>query len=572
MDVVDKIKFPYCNSGHQYALDILEGKIVSCLYIKKACERYFSDLEKAKDPNNSYYFSWERAERYLKLVQKFKHVKGNWKNPCIVYEPWQNFTYMNIFGFILHSTNSRRFRTAYVEVARGNGKSAIASQTGLYMLSLENPKGNEVYSAATGRDQARIILDSSRAMARANPGFCEKTGTKVLAHKIVHDATESVFRALSSDSSTLDGLQPVCALIDELHSHKNRGVYDVIDSAMSKRNDSLMFMITTAGFDTTGIGYSQSQYAKRVAVGNIEDDSFFAIVFTIDKVNEEFGITEDDDPFDPEVWIKANPNYGVSVDPINFTSKAKKAKENPADRNNFLVKHLNIWTDSKDPYFNTVKWDACKIPNLSIQHYFDEKCFVGIDLASKIDLTSIAYIFKDGDKYSIFTDNYCPMETIKTSNNENYIKWMEHGWLTSTPGEAINYPKLHEEFLERSKDFRINAVHYDPWNATEFAQRLDVKRIETAEFRMNTGNFSEPMKRLDALIREGKIEHNGNELVRWCLGNVVAKMDANDNVYPRKESEELKIDPIISIIMALAGWINEEQGESVYESRGIRIL
>ena len=333
-----------------------------------------------------------------------------------------------------------------------------------------------------------------------------------------------------------------------------------------------MFMITTAGFDTTGIGYDVSQYAKKVALGEIEDDSYFSIIYTIDKKNEEYGILEDDDPFDENVWIKANPNMGVSVDPVNFTSKADKAKSNPSDRNNFLVKHLNIWTDAKDPFFNVIKWDDCADKTLDINDFAGKRCYVGIDLASKVDLTSIAYIFKEDDKFYIFSDNYCPEETVNDSRNQNYAKWKESGELMVTRGAAINYPLLEEAVISKSKQVKFLDVHYDPWNATEFAQRLSVKRIEMVEFRMSTANLSEPMKRLDALIREGKVVHNGSSLLRWCLGNVVAKYDSNDNVFPRKDSEELKIDPIVAMIMALAGWIQDEQNESVYKERGIIVL
>jgi len=558
-----KKKYPYCYDGHNYALEVVSGKRLACKQVVGACNRYLNDLKRAEDPNCDFYFDLDKAERFLRLAQKFKHVKGKWKNPCIVYESWQNFIFMNVFGFISKRTGSRRFRTCHIEVPRGNGKSAIASQVGLYMLALENPKGNEIYSAATGRDQARIILDSARAMARANKSYLKATGVRVLAHKLVHEKSESFFIALSADSNTLDGLQPACALIDELHSHKNRQVFDVIDSAMSKRRDSLLFVITTAGFNTSGIGYSQSVYCSKVCTGEVEDDSFFGIIWTID---------EGDDPYDEKVWEKANPNWGVSVDPINFEAKAKKAKENPSDQNNFKVKHLNIWTNSSSPFFNVDKWDLCVDKNLSLSDFKGEKCWVGIDLASKIDLTSFAYIFKRNNKYYFFTENFIPEQTILESKNDLYPKWVNSGAVIKTKGEAINYPYLEEVLFHRSREFKFQGVHYDPWNATELAQIMSGKRVEMIEFRMTTANLSEPMKKIDALIREGRFIHRDNGCERWCLGNVVAKQDANDNVFPRKDNDKLKIDPIVAGIMAMAGWVQDEENESVYEKRGILII
>lgn len=558
----DKESHPFCFKGYQYALDVREGKITSCVFIKGAVERFFKDIERAKHFENPFYFCPDRAERFLRLVQKFKHVKGHWENPYIILEPWQCFGFMNMYGFISRKTGSRRFRTSHWELARGNGKSANASQVGLYHLSLESPVGNEVYSAATKKDQAKIVLDSARLMAKGNKGFLKKTGTRVLAHSINHDSSGSIFKALSSDSDGLDGLQPACAVIDELHAHKTRLVYDAIDSAMSKRRDSLLFVITTAGFDTSGIGHSQSVYAKKVATGEVEDDSFFAFVFTLD---------EGDDIYDPANWPKANPNFGISVDPQNFASKAEKTKVSPEDKRNFLVKHLNLWINSMSPFFSMEKWDAQK-RDIKLQDFIGQPCWVAVDLASKCDLVSFSYIFKVNGEYQLFTENFIPKETVEQSDNNSYLKWVHNGELTQMEGAVINFPKLQDILYERSKMFKFKGCHFDPWSANEFAQRMINRGIDMIEFRMSTPNLSEPMKKIDAELRDNKLVHSGNSLERWCFSNVVAKRDANDNVFPRKENEKLKIDPAVASIMAMAGYVADEEKESVYEKRGIMVL
>ena len=444
--------------------------------------------------------------------------------------------------------------------------SAMASCTGLIYLNLvETVKGNKVYSCATKKEQARIVLDSSREMAKANESYTKKTGVEVFAHHIAHEASGSEFRALSSDSKSLDGLQPVLAIIDELHAHRDRAVFDVIDSAMSKRKDSYMFVITTAGFSLTGIGHSQSQYAKKVAIGEIDDDSFFSLVYTLD---------EEDDWKNPENWVKANPNWSVSVDPDSFKSKALKAMANPVDEINFKVKHLNLWQNALTQYFSVKLWDRLGNKELSLESFRGKKCFIGIDLASKVDLTAFAYIFKNEEtgKFSIITRSYCPEGTIQTSKNNSYSGWVKEGHLIQTPGQAINYIKLRKDFLQEVRSVKAQEIAYDPWNAVEFSQELSSERLEMVEYRMNTANFSEPMKRLEALIREGAIEHDGNPLVSWCLSNVVAKPDANDNVFPRKDHESMKIDVIVAILEALGLWIQHEENTSVYEGREIRIL
>jgi phage terminase large subunit-like protein len=324
----DKIEYPNVYRGHNYALDIIENKIVSCKYIKGACNRYVSDIEKGIYP-----FDADIAEKFLRLAQKFSHIKGEWSNPLVVYEPWQCWVFMNIYGFQDPRTGFRRFRTAYLEVARGNGKSVLASISGLYSLSLDNPKGNEVSCFATTSNQARIVLDSSRAMARGNKSFLKATGTEVLAHCIKHDRSNSIMRARSSDHGSLDGLNDALSIIDELHA-VSQSLYDVVVSGLKKRRDSLLLCITTAGFDVDGVGYAQSQYAKRVALGELEDDQTFSAVYTID---------EGDDIFDSSNWIKANPNFGISVDPIAFEATARKARELQSELDNFKTKNLNVW-------------------------------------------------------------------------------------------------------------------------------------------------------------------------------------------------------------------------------------
>jgi phage terminase large subunit-like protein len=551
----DPKKYPFCNSGHQYALDVVGGKIPNSKYIIGACLRYLEDLKKGEFP-----FDVDAAEKYLRLVQKFEHVKGEWEPKNIKYQPWQNFIFMNIMGFINPVTGKRRFRIAHIEISRGSGKSLLASQAALYFLSLDNPMGNEISCVATKVDQARIVLDSARAMAKKNQSFLRATGTRVLAHKIVHDSSNSFVRALSSDDKSLDGLNDILAIMDELHQ-MDRKLFEVISSGMSKRNDSLMLCITTAGFSTDSVGYSQSVYAKRVAVGEVKDEQLFSAVYCAE---------DSDDIFSEETWKKANPNYGVSVDDVTFRAKAQKAKEVPSDVANFKVKHLNIWLSESKAFFDINKWDLCADKDLRLEDFIGQRCIMGIDLASKIDLTSLAFVFKKDDTYYVFDKSFIPEDTVKQANNVLYDNCISRGQLISTKGEAIDYNQIEKVILDYSKMFKIVDINYDPWNAAALSQNLMKERLNMVEFRMNTANLSEPTKNLDVLIRKGQIRHNGSELLRWCMSNVVVKEDANGNIYPRKNNEKLKIDPVIAIIMALATWMQKEVVESVYEQRGIR--
>lgn len=558
MNPFHKRTHPNCYRGHQYALDVVAKKIVACRFVIAACERYLRDLE---NKEASFYFDKDAAEKYLRLVQKFEHVKGKWPSKNIIFEPWQCWVFMNIIGFKNKDTKFRRFRVAHLEESRGNGKSLLASLMVLYFLALDDPKGNMISCVATKTDQARIVLDDARNMAKKNPSFLNASGVKVLAHKITHDRSASVARALSNDHGGSDGLNDILIVCDELHA-MSREIFEVLSSGMSKRKDSLLLCITTAGSDVTSIGYFQSVFAKKVATEEVVDDSFFSAVYTLD----------DSDHWSEENnWIKANPNLGVSVDLDSLRAKAQKCLVSPNDIPNFSVKHLNRWQSELHSFFDLSAWDKCGDSNLKIQNFRNKEVRIGLDMASHVDIASLGYIFKEGGTYYLFDKSFLPEDTVKQKNNPFYEHAIADGSLMQTKGAAISYEMFKNILKEDSKNFRISEVNFDPWNSTQLAQEL-ADEISMVKFPMTTANLSEPMKRLDALMKQGKIRHNNSKLLRWCLSNIVAKEDANGNFFPRKNNERQKIDPIVALLMSLASWLANDTGESVYSTRGIRVL
>lgn len=556
----DPIEYPNCFRGHVYAQDVVSGKKLANKFVTGACKRYLRDVQSV---NDDWYFSPERAEKFLRLGQKFHHVIGEWPTKNIVFEPWQCWVGMNIFGFRMRATHYRRFRVVHLDVPRGNAKSTMASIISLYIAFMDGGQGNQVATAATKREQARIVLDAAMEMARKNPGFCSKFEVKVYAHTIRQKSTNSIIRSLSSDSTGQDGLNDVAVVLDELHAMK-RAMYEVLTSGMSKRSDSLILCITTAGFDVTSVGYSQSMYARKVCLGEVQGasyDQMFAAVYCPD---------EEDDLFDEKTWIKSNPNWGVSVDPSSFRAKFEKALDTPADLPGLKVKHLNLWSSEAQAHFNLEKWDVCET-TLDPRDLERKECYLGLDLASKIDLTSYVSCFYIDEKYILVDRNFLPQETFDAAKNDLYRKSQSEGSLIVTPGAAINNNMIREDIEDFSTKHRVIECYYDPWNATEMSQNL-ANKIEMVEFRMNVANFSEPLKSFDALIRKGKVLHFGSPIFRWCLGNVVVKEDHNGNIFPRKTHAKLKIDTAIAGTMALAGWLQKGQIKSVYEERGIRTL
>lgn len=572
MNPFDPEKYPNCFRGHQYALDVISKKVVACKYIISACERYLRDLE---NKEAIFYFDPDAAEKYLRLVQKFEHVKGKWPTKNMVYEPWQCWVFMNIFGFKNKETGFRRFRTAHLEIGRGNGKSPLAGAAVLFCLALDEPNGNMISCVATKTEQAKIVLNEARGMAKKNPSFTNANGVKVLAHTITHDQSNSIARALSSDDKGLDGLNDVLAVIDELHV-VSRDIYEVITSGMSKRKDSLLLCITTAGSNTDSVGFYQSDFAKKVATGEFEDEYFFAAVFTVDK--EDYWADE-------SVWIKANPNLGVSVDIDSLRTKVQKALVTPSDIPNIKIKHLNMWIAEADAFFDLNAWDKCADPSLKIEDFKGKPVRIGLDMASHLDIATLGYIFEEKKKtgttdsgesiyekfYTFFDRSFLPEKTIEEKKNPFYEHCVADGSLKVTKGAAISYDTFKNILKQDSKDFRILETMYDPWNSSQMAQDLS-DDIEMVKFQMSTANFSEPLKKMAAMIKSGHFKHNGSKLLKWCAGNVVAKEDHNGNVFPRKSNEKMKIDPVVAGLMALAGWLSSDKEDSVYNERGIRTL
>lgn len=557
-NIFNKNTHPYCHSGYQYAIDVCSGAIVANIYIKAVCARMLEEIK--NEDHEDWFFDKERAERYLRLVQKFKHVKGKWENPLIVYRPWQNFAWMCIQGFINRYTGFRRFRVVHLDVARGNAKSTQASQAILFDLALDNPNGNAIKTAATKTSQAELVLEDAMEMARKNKGFLTKTGVQVRASDIIHKESNSSAEALSSKAITNDGLNASLIVMDELHAMR-RDFFDVISSGMIKRRDSLMLCITTAGVDSTSVGYEQNAYAKKHCLGEVTDDSFFALVYTLDA---------EDSIFDEKVWIKANPGLGDSVDLEQIRAKATKALEIPSELVNFRIKNMNLWTEDAKAFFSVEQWDACEDKSLTWEDFKGQPVMLAVDLAPRVDLSVRAYVMRKNGVYKIWTKSFIPEDTVKSRDGvDRFIGWAEEGHLITTPGAVIDFSEFRKGMLEECEQVKVLKMAYDPWNAIEFAQSVSNK-IEAFVFKQSTQNYSEPMKKFDALLYDRKIAHNGNPLVRWCLSNVVAKEDANGNVFPRKDHVKLKIDPILAIIMAIALWIQEQEEESMYESSGFR--
>ena len=543
----------YVQKARNYAKSVVAGDIVACKYVKQACQRQIDDLKRWKGKNAPYRFDEAAANRVCAFIECLPHIKGEWarQKRTIDLEPWQCFILTTVFGW-KREDGTRRFRTVYIEVARKNAKSTLSSGVGLYMLVADGEPGAEVYSGATTRDQARIVWDDARRMAQKEPALRE-FGVRTHAHAITN-GDGGTFKALSAEAKNLDGLNIHCAIIDELHAHRTREVWEVLETGTGARSQPLIWAITTAGSDRSGICYEQRSYVLKLLDGAADDDTYFGIVYTLDEA---------DDWADEATWPKANPNYGVSVKVDDLQRKAAKARQQTAAQPGFLTKHLDQWVNADQAWMDMRKWDACGDPELSIEDFRGEPCWLGVDLASKTDIAALSALFvRDGRRY-LFRFCWAPEDTVEGSVNAQYPGWAIEGRLRTTEGATTDFDEIGDQVRDLARNFDVRSAAFDPWQALKLMQELQAEGIPVVEYRNTIGNLSEPMKQLEADVLDGKIAHEGCPMAAWMVSNVVGHRDQKDNIMPRKERAENKIDWPVSAIYAYGVYLRDEAAQEI---------
>ena len=523
---------------------VLAGKIPACHWVKRACLRQRKDLKRKW----AYRFDEESASRVCEFIEQLPHVKGEWANrrELLKLEPWQCFLLTTVFGWI-DKAGLRRFKTVYIEIPRKNAKSSISSAVALYMLTVDGEQGAEVYAAGTTRDQARIVWGDARMMVNKRPELRDELGVVAAAHAIFQASSGSTFKALSRDQDgNLDGLNVHCAIVDELHGHKDRGVWDVLQTGMGARSQPLLWGITTAGFNRSGICYEQRTYVTKILDEVVEDRNYFGVIYTID---------DGDRWDDPLSWQKANPNWGVSVSPESIQRGARVAMQMAAAQNNFLTKHLNVWVNADTAWMNMVAWEKCADSSLDEADFEADPCYVGLDLATKTDIAAKVKLFTrevDGvTHYYAFGRYYLPEEAAEDGRNSQYSGWARNDLLVLTPGNVTDFSYIEDDIKLDAARLDIREVAYDPWQASQLSQRMTAEGMAMIEYRQTVQNMSEPMKELEKLVLQGRFHFAADPVLTWMISNVVAHLDAKENIYPRKELPENKIDGVVALIMAL---------------------
>jgi len=544
-----------------YALDVVEGKIVAGRFVIAACKRHLDDL--VNGPSRGLVWSPAHAEYAFRVMREFKHSKGEFAGQRLELRAWQKFRIGSVFGWLKVADRTRRFTTAFNDVARKNGKSTEAAGVGLVGLTADGEAGAEIYSAATKKDQARLVFDEAKRMARSSPGLRARVKRRQFNMSVA--ATDSKFEPLSSDVRSLDGLNPHFVLIDELHKHTSRDLLDVMDTAIGSRRQPLIWIITTAGDTNPETVYSQERaYAESVVLGVQKDDSYFAYIACID---------DDDDWEDERCWIKGNPNLNVSVKLQDLRRQATKAKGSPSAQREFKRLRLNRRMALAGKEIKFEKWLLCTEGPLDLSSLRGRAAYVGLDLSSKLDLTAAALLFppvQANERWKLYVRFWCPGENIKDREDRDkasYERWVEEGWIEVTPGDVIDHTALRDQVLEWRREFNILEVLYDPWNATQLSLDLQKEGLVVKEFVQGVRSYTLPTNEFLALVQSEKLEHGGNPVLGWMANNLYIETDKNLNKMPHKKKSSGRIDGMTGGIMALGGALTAEPptGPSVFE-------
>lgn len=568
----------YAAIAQGYARDVVSGKQPACKSIRLQCERFLAELKRQKEEGFPYRFDPDKAARPCRFIERLPHSKGKWarSKETLRLEPWQIWIIACTFGWIRKADGLRRFRVLFVVVPRKNGKSALSAGIGLYMFCADGEFGAEVYSGATNEKQAWEVFGPARLMAQRTPALLARFGVEVNARSLVRVADNSKFETIVGDPG--DGQSPSCAIHDEYHEHVDDRQVDTMQTGMGARDQPLQVKITTAGDNLAGPCYASIQEERKAlalegmtAEQLLAHETFF-VEYTIDP----------DDDWKSEVALrKANPNFDVSVSGDFLRARQRDAIVTPRKAGVFKTKHLDMWVSSKAAYFDVEAWRRCADPEipahagdaLALPWLQGRRVVLGLDLASKVDIAALEYLFLPlgekatrDDPFIRIGRYFLPADTV--ADVPAYQGWDALGLIDVTAGNIVDYDEIEAAIEEAVERFQVEQVPYDPFQATQLSTRLAKKAVPVIEYRPTVLNFSEPMKELDALIRSRRIIHGGCPVMEWQISNVVGAPDKKDNVYPNKPEGQahLKIDNPVALMSAIGVTMNQGEDEEMPSS------
>jgi len=527
-----------------YAEQVVRGREPAGRWHRLACERHLHDRRTAKARG----LAWRPsiARDAIQYFGYLRHYKGEWAGDALILSPWQEFVIGSVVGWLRLVDGLRRYRTAFVEVPRGQGKSTMAAALGLYLTFFDDEPAADGYCIATKRDQARIVHETARQMVLASPAL--RQHIQVQLYNLHSIATVSRFQPLGADADTTDGLRPHVVIADEVHAQRSSDLIDIMQTGMGSRRQPLMFEITTAGVGHENVWWSHREYSCKVLQGILTDETWFAFIACAD---------DGDDWTAPDTWRKANPNYDVTVKPGYLAAECERAKAILTYQNTFRRLHCGQLVEQLNRYIDMTAWDApANAAPLDVAALEHRACYLGLDLSSKLDLTAAVLVFPDEDGgFTVLPEFWIPADNIEKRVSRDrvpYDVWTrDEAVLRRTSGNVIDLDFIRKRIGELGERFSIQEVAVDPWNATQMAVDLQADGFKVVEMRQGFKTLSEPTTALQAAVMSGKLRHGGHPILRWNASNLVVREDANQNVAPDKAKATERIDGVVALIMGL---------------------
>jgi phage terminase large subunit-like protein len=488
------------------------------------------------------------ADQAVFFCNILKHTKGKWHGLPFELIDWQERIIRDLFGIVRKDNECRQFRRAYVEMPKKNGKSELAAAIALLLTCTDLEQGGEIYGCATDRQQASIVFDVALQMVEQFPALKKYITFNSHLKRMTFKPLNSFYQVLSAEAYSKDGLNAHGVIFDELHAQPDRRFFDVITSGSGlAREQPLTFIITTAGFDRLSICWEQHQKAEAVLQGTIVDPTFYPVIYAAD---------DDDDWQSEEVWLRVNPSFGITIDPVGFRTEFEDAKLNPANENKFRRLNLNQWVKQSTRWMPMEVWDKCKF-DVDLGRLKGRECYGGLDLSHTEDMTAFVLVFPpedDDDKYIILPFFWIPEESMHKrvlKDHVPYDQWVARGLLKTTDGTVINYNYIQEEIERLREIYKIKEIAFDRWGAHLLRQNLEDAHFEMIRFGQGYASMSPASKELMRLVLEEQIAHGGHPILRWNFDNIVVKSDEAGNIKPDKKNATEKIDGAIALIMAL---------------------
>ena len=539
------------NYFFEYNTKIQNGEIITSDKVKRVYKRLVADILNGE----KFVFDEKKSNHAIEFIENFcKHSKGQFADKPVILELWEKALISATFGIVDKDTRLRRFREVLLVIGKKNGKSLLASAISLYMLMADGENGAECYCAATKREQAKIVFGECERMVRKSPALTKYIKSRI--NCLSFPLTESFLKPLSADSNTEDGLNISYAGLDEIHAWQTLDLYNIIADGVSARLEPLLFLTTTAGFIRQGLYDNKYEYAEKVLNGIVQDDTFLPIIYELDSRQEWQ---------DESCWIKANPNLGVSKSIEYLRRKIAKAKADPLELKNILTKEFNVRETSVQVWLNFE--DAVNEATYNIKDKKPIYFIAGTDLSKTTDLTSACALWLVPNDEIIYVSSmyWLPYELLDKRSKEDkipYDKWYEQGLLRVSNGNKVDYDDVVDWYKEFSQinNSTMYQHGYDSWSSTSFIKQMTYTFGDVHEAVIQgKKTLSNPMRMLGADLKSKKVNYNNNSITRWCLTNVKADVDKNDNIQPMKTSNtKQRIDGFAAMLNAYVRYTLEK--------------